>query len=302
MNISAMGFKRFLIVVPIALFLFGCASQKIPDGISDARQQLIQLRSESTLAGYAPIEVNEAEQAVKAAEASSGKDEILAAHLSMIAERKVSLARAWAERRQFEAERKGLSEQTNLARLDSRTKEADRAIAAAESSKASADASRVQADLARKGMEAERLKGAAARSETAELKRQITELNARPTDRGLVVTLGDLLFDTNKSELKATSASHLDNLAAFLVRYEERSAIIEGHTDNTGDNAYNQSLSQRRAESVKAYLVSRGVAMNRLSAYGKGEGLPLANNDSSSGRQQNRRVEVIISGDSLTSR
>lgn len=130
--------------------------------------------------------------------------------------------------------------------------------------------------------------------ETEELQRQLSELNAKNTERGLVVTLGDVLFETGRSELKGNAAANLSKLTAFLVQHPDRTVIIEGHTDSTGSDDTNQTLSQRRAESVRNYLLSQGVTSNRLSAYGKGESSPVASNDSSSGRQLNRRVEVII--------
>lgn len=134
----------------------------------------------------------------------------------------------------------------------------------------------------------------AARMETENLQRQIVELNARNTDRGLVVTLGDVLFATGQSTIVGSNNSNLTRLAVFLNRYEDRAVMIEGHTDNVGAESANMNLSQNRAEAVKRYLVSQGVAASRLSTLGKGEGSPVSSNDTNTGRQQNRRVEVII--------
>jgi outer membrane protein OmpA-like peptidoglycan-associated protein len=136
---------------------------------------------------------------------------------------------------------------------------------------------------------------AASRELRLALERQIAELNARETDRGLVVTLGDLLFATGKSDLTGGAGPNLDKLAAFLGEYPDRTVLIEGHTDSVGSEESNYFLSQRRADSVKSYLVSRGVQANRLTTSGLGQGSPVASNDSATGRQQNRRVEVIIS-------
>jgi outer membrane protein OmpA-like peptidoglycan-associated protein len=84
-------------------------------------------------------------------------------------------------------------------------------------------------------------------------------------------------------------------LAAFLKEYEDRSVLIEGHTDNVGSDEYNQGLSEQRAAAVQSYLVGQGIAPNRITTSGLGESRPIASNDSPTGRQQNRRVEVIIS-------
>jgi outer membrane protein OmpA-like peptidoglycan-associated protein len=135
----------------------------------------------------------------------------------------------------------------------------------------------------------------ASRTQEADaLRRQLSELNAKQTDRGLVVTLGDVLFETGKADLKSTATANLSKLGGFLAQYPDRSLVIEGHTDSVGSESYNQTLSQNRADSVKAFLLNQGIAANRITAFGKGESSPVASNDSSSGRQMNRRVEVII--------
>lgn len=135
----------------------------------------------------------------------------------------------------------------------------------------------------------------ASRTQEAEaLRRQLADLNAKQTERGLVVTLGDVLFETGKADLKSAATANLSKLSGFLTQYPDRSLVIEGHTDSIGSDSYNQVLSQNRADSVKAFLLNQGIASNRITAYGKGESSPVASNDDSSGRQMNRRVEVII--------
>lgn len=130
--------------------------------------------------------------------------------------------------------------------------------------------------------------------ETEALRRQIAELNAKQTERGLIVTLGDVLFETGRSDLKANAHTNLSKLVAFLNQQPEPSLVIEGHTDSVGSDSYNQELSQRRADSVKVFLIGQGVSSARITAVGQGESAPVASNDSVSGRQLNRRVEIII--------
>jgi len=120
-------------------------------------------------------------------------------------------------------------------------------------------------------------------------------LHAKPADHGLVLTLGDVLFTSGRAELKPGVLGNLNNLVNFLGRYPERRVAIYGYTDSLGSKEYNQGLSERRANSVKAYLAAQGIDSTRLSAAGMGGIAPVAGNDSAAGRQQNRRVEVIIS-------
>ncbi len=252
---------KLLALASVSLLLTACAgAPTTPVGADQTRNKLTQLQANPELATRAPVAIKEAELAVAAAEQPrTSEDMDQGVHLVFIADRKVDIARAQAETRMFEDQRNQLSEQREDARLDSRTLEAD-----------------------------------LAHQETDDLKAQIAALNARETERGLVVTLGDVLFETDRAELKGGATNNLDRLAAFLNRYPDSNVIIEGYTDSIGSDDYNFDLSQRRAESVRGYLMSHGIASSRMSASGKGEGSPVASNDSSTGRQMNRRVEVVI--------
>src|SRR5262249_30440017 len=124
------------------------------------------------------------------------------------------------------------------------------------------------------------------------------ELQAKQTEHGLVLTLQDVLFDTDHAELKPGAMSTISNLAAFMHDYPDRRVRIEGYTDSTGAADYNQQLSENRALAVKEALIHAGVESNRIDVEGLGESNPVASNDSSSGRQLNRRVEIVISDES----
>jgi outer membrane protein OmpA-like peptidoglycan-associated protein len=129
------------------------------------------------------------------------------------------------------------------------------------------------------------------------LQAEVDQLKATPTPRGLVLTLGDVLFDTGRAELSPGSARKLDQLAQFLTDHRERRVQIDGFTDSVGTDSYNQDLSQRRADAVKSSLIARGIDSSRIGSQGYGKGFPVANNVDSGGRQLNRRVEVVIGGD-----
>ena len=118
---------------------------------------------------------------------------------------------------------------------------------------------------------------------------------ARATDRGLTLTLGDVGFDAGKATLQPAAMTAIDRLAQLMGVYPERSVRIEGHTDSLGDDAANQQLSQRRAIAVREALLARGVAAARVEAVGYGETRPIADNATPGGRQKNRRIEIVLS-------
>lgn len=295
-TISIQGVRATsLVAAGVALALLGACSTPPtkPDGADALRLSLIQLQADPQLASRAPLALKDAELAVAAAEQPQS-DAALATHLVFLADRKIAIARAQAETRFAVDQRQALNDQRDALRLEARTEEADsanrRAAVAqvdASNQKAAADAARAEVDVAR---------GAAADDALAaeEMQRQITELEGKVTDRGLVLTLGDVLFATGTADLNGGGNGHLAKLAGFLNKYPQRTARIEGYTDSVGGEDYNQGLSQRRADGVKSYLIAQGVEGTRLNATGKGESSPVGDNSSATGRQQNRRVEVII--------
>lgn len=285
MNMPSKHIATPLAAALTVLLFSACAmNRSAPEGVAEVRAELSRLQADPQLASRAPVAIQEAEVAVVAAE-QPRQDKALAQHLVIMADRKVDTARALAQARLAEDQRSQLKAQGETARLDARTQEADQARSEANSARTDARNAEVRAELAR--------------SESADLQQQIAALNARATERGLVVTLGDVLFETGKSGLKGGSTSNLSKLASFLKTYKDRTVIIEGHTDSVGSTASNLSLSQRRADAVKSYLAHQGVAGNRLATTGLGESMPVAGNDTTTGRQQNRRVEVIISNNSV---
>jgi outer membrane protein OmpA-like peptidoglycan-associated protein len=135
---------------------------------------------------------------------------------------------------------------------------------------------------------------ARAQAKSRELEVALADLKASKTDRGVVITLGDVLFATGSADLKSGSRQTLDKLTAFLQAYPKREVQIDGYTDNVGSADYNQGLSERRAASVRDALTRMGIARDRILTKGLGESSPVADNDTAGGRQQNRRVEVIV--------
>lgn len=123
---------------------------------------------------------------------------------------------------------------------------------------------------------------------------ELAELQGRMTERGLLVTLGDVLFDVGQATLKPTAGFNVDKIADYMRKYPDRTANVEGHTDAMGEEESNLELSRERALSVRNALIQRGIASSRISTRGFGESMPVADNDSATGRQANRRVEIIF--------
>lgn len=263
-----------------ALLASGCSAPVKPAGADDARRALMALRADPRLSAEVPVAIQEAELAVQAAELPT-RDLAAGQHAAHVAQRKVDIARAEAERKLSEQSQKMLDEQREAILADGREREVE--------------ILRAQAEAAAAAAIAQQRAAAAAAAMSEELRRQMLELEATATDRGMVMTLGDVLFATGKWELQAGAAERLDKLAIFLGRYVDRTLIIEGHTDTQGSEADNLLLSERRAEAVKAYLVIQGVDSSRITTIGRGMQVPVADNATAEGRQQNRRVEIVIS-------
>lgn len=284
---------KFVMAGALALVLTACATTPpTPDGAMAVREKLTALQNNPNLSDRARVEIREAEQAVRLAEMPvSEKEAAIGEHRVYMAERKVGIAEATASTNYAESLRGQLGEEREAARLRARTQEADRARASANRSEADAERARATAEAAR--LDQAQIRAESAR-EAEKLQKRIADLEAESTERGLVLTLGDVLFATGSAELRSDTNTKLDKVVAFLNEYPERKVAIEGHTDNVGEASYNQGLSQRRADAVRGYFSQQGIASYRISSKGMGMSQPVASNDDSTGRQQNRRVEIII--------
>jgi outer membrane protein OmpA-like peptidoglycan-associated protein len=301
--------KSLLALAVASILLASCAVAPVrPSGADAARAKLTRLQANPDLANRAPAAIAEAEGAVVIAEQPQ-PDANLAAYRVYIADRKVDIATAQAQTKFYEDQRAALEAQQQNARLDARTREVEvardqtmRAKADDDAQKLIASQAQSDADRARSDADAANANSAALTEQAAELQRQIADLDMKVTNRGLVLTLGDVLFATGRAELMTGATGHLDKLVIFLQQYTDRTVLVEGYTDSTGTQAYNQGLSERRADSVSGYLSAHGVASARISASGKGMSDPVSANDTATGRQQNRRVEVIVSNPAVASR
>jgi len=213
---------------------------------------------------------------------------------------------AEALRRQAETDRLNAEAARLAAERDKATAEAERT--AAERQKAEADAARLAAESARLAAEAQTQQAQATAAqidrERAELRDRLRQqlnliLETRETARGLIVNLSDVLFDTARADLKPGAREKLSRVVGIVLSHPGLRMEVEGHTDSVGSDSYNLQLSERRAASVRAYLVSAGVAPTAVATSGRGESSPVASNATAAGRQQNRRVELLVSGEPI---
>jgi len=311
-----MRFTRYL-SIPLLLVLAGCGSSvdetTAKDRLEQARAAYDQASSNPDVTGTAQLPLMDAAKDLQAAQNSS--DYTKMEHSAYLAQRKAQTALALGEGKASENELEHLKQESNdtvlkvkeqemVAKgreLKSAQSEAERAKSEAESAKSAADVARTRAEMAQS--EAERAKSEAlqartesekTKAENEQLMRELSELKGKQTDRGIVLTIGDLLFETAKADLSTQANASIAKLAQFLLNHPGRNLSIEGHTDSVGSDSYNDALSQRRAESVKNALVERGVGAERIVTKGLGKRFPIASNATAQGRQMNRRVEVVV--------
>lgn len=319
---------RIALLLMLAL-LSACGSAPKKDlALEGVRDDLDNLKSNSELAGYAPLALREAERAVRNAELATG-DVLNHSYMVYMADRRIQIARTMAEREQYEKTLDELENQHSAMLIKASQLEADQARMEAERARllvatTSEDAQRArqekedalqkeaesaraaqlsaeEADQARRlaesrASEAEfaRLEADLASQQVSSLTRQLENLQLRETESGVVVTLGDVLFASGQARLVEGGRSSLEEVVDLLQTEPDKKIRVEGHTDSRGDADANLQLSEQRAQAVRDALISLGVASERVTALGMGEDFPISSNEDEDGRARNRRVDVIL--------
>lgn len=274
----------------LAAFVAGCAGPTSTSLLEQTRGDFIAAQSNPAVSSYAPLELKQAGDALERAEAAAAhKDSATQVDkLAYLARQKIATAQEVAKQKAAEAQIAGAGRQRDQVRLEQRTQEADQAKMQAQQAQAQAQQAQAQAQSA------EAARGEA-EARAAQLAAQLADLAAKQTERGAVITLGDVLFATDQARLTPDGVRTARKLADVLIGNPRRSVLIEGFTDSTGSSAHNLELSQRRADSVRDALQGMGVGRERIATRGYGAAFPVAGNDSAAGRQQNRRVEIVLS-------
>jgi len=318
----------------IILIITGCASlqeTRAKQTVDRASSAYVQAKANPKVEANAPAPLAEAGGLLQEAKDARSYREM--ERLGYLSEKKTQIAVTAAEGKELEKTREALKKEEadllNQKRLLGATVQAQSAQAEAEQARRAAAAEASTAEKAKKEAEAsqaralseaekaerskkeaeqarlqsreEAEKAEKARRETEQAKAEIdqflkdlSDLQGKMTERGIVLTMGDVLFSFGKADLSAGAVRNLDKITGFLEKHPDRNLLIEGHTDSVGSDEYNQALSQKRADAVKEALVGKGISPDRIVTKGYGKKFPVAGNDTESGRQLNRRVEVVI--------
>ncbi|CAD5365915.1 Flagellar motor protein MotB [Rubrivivax sp. A210] len=318
--------RLYTLTLLAAATLAACGSMPAHNTMLDqARSEYRDAQASSQTQTLAPAEMRQAADALARANEAFARDDDSSkvTQLAYLARQRVALATEAAGRKDAEATVAEAGAARDRLRLDARTREADAATRTAavatqdaadsqrqsaasqqqaRSAQQQANASQQRADASQQQAATSMQAAASAQQQAddsqrrnAALEAQLRELNAKKTERGMVITIGDVLFDTNQAQLKSGGMRGIERLSGFLKEYPQRKAAIEGYTDSTGSDSTNMALSGRRADAVLAALIGMGVNRGQLAAAGYGESYPVAGNDSSGGRQMNRRVEIVLS-------
>lgn len=271
-------------LLAIAVLAGACSSTpKTTSLLDQTRTDYWAAQQNPNVANYASLEMQQAGEALERANAAANRNDSIEEinKLAYLARQKIALTQEVAKQKSAEAQVAITARERDQIRLDQRTNEANQAqLNAAQSKLATQEAQRKMQE---------------AQMRTAQLEVQLADLAAKKTERGIVITLGDVLFGTDLARLNAEGMRTAQKLAEILQQNPQRIVLVEGFADSTGTAAHNQELSERRAAAVRSALLELGVARERVSTRGYGEAYPVAANDTAQNRQLNRRVEIILS-------
>ncbi|MES2295518.1 MAG: OmpA family protein [Pseudomonadota bacterium] len=296
--------RPVLLAIAIAV-MSACSSMPEQTSLLDQdHADFMRAQNDQNVARYAQLELKNAADALAAADAAAAKHagQERIDQLAYVAKQQIALSVEVGKEKAASAEQDVAAAQREQIRLAQRTQEAENAKRGAELARMQAEQARAQALLAQNDAAASQRAAAdalratsEAQARSAQLEAQLADLAAKQTERGLVITLGDVLFGTDMDSLTLAGLNTAQKLADVLKQHPERSVLVEGFTDSTGSAQHNQDLSERRAQSVRSALQGMGIGASRVAIHGYGEAYPVASNASVAERQRNRRVEIVLS-------
>lgn len=281
-------------LIATLLIAHGCSSTMPPRdaAVESARRDFLVIAQEPYIQQYAPVAYANAKESMDETEMMwrQGASEEELRHQAYLTSKRVAIAREEAGLNRAERQLGRADERRQGVLLEAREGEI-------EAAQRRARMAEEEAELLRMDVEQARTQAEQMQAQAGQLSQELSDLEARQTERGLVITLNNILFDTNQSNLKPGADNTLDKIATVLQEYQNHQLVIEGFTDSVGTSDHNEELSQHRAEAVKDALVRRGITPDRIETRGYGERYPIATNNTPTGRQLNRRVEIIVSDD-----
>jgi outer membrane protein OmpA-like peptidoglycan-associated protein len=292
----------------VALLATACSSIPTTTSLLDqARTDFRVAQSSPSVATFASLELKQAGDALERANVAAAHNESLENidKLAYIAKQKIALTIEVTNQKSAEGAVGLAAKQRDQMRLEQRTLEADRSKLQAEEAQVAVRVAQNEASEANRKSEMAQGDAAQAQRKTQEaqarakqLEAQLSDMAAKKTERGIIITLGDVLFGTDLSRLNVEGLRTTQKLATVLQQNPQRTVLVEGFTDSTGSAPHNQELSERRANAVRSALLEQGVAPERIAIRGYGESYPVAANETAANRQLNRRVEIVLSDDS----
>lgn len=304
------------VLLALSVLISACSSMPTSTSLLDqTRNDYLAAQNNPNVSTYAPLEMKQAGDAMQQANAEADNNGSAGNvdRLAYLAKQKIALVQEVAKQKSAEADIANNSKERDQIRLDQRTSEADRAKLSADQSKleaqvAQGQAAEAQSQAAEARRQAEQsqiatadaqrqaqdAQGRAAQLES-QLEAQLADLAAKKTERGMIITLGDVLFGTDLARLNPEGMRTAQKLAEILQQNPQRTVMVEGFTDSIGSASHNQALSERRAGAVRTALQELGVSGERVVIRGFGETHPVAANDTAQHRQLNRRVEIVLS-------
>lgn len=283
-NISFSG-----VLIAAAAFS-GCSSVPQNSALSAAQAAYDKASNNPQVVSLASVQLKDAEVSLKRADEalSKGDNDATVAHLAYIAQRKAEIAQQIA---------KGKADESlvanSTAKLDQMQLEANAAqIAKAKQKIATVQETAQQQAVA---LAAANAKAEKDQSLISQQQAELEALNAKKTARGMVITLGNVLFNTDRARLSPGGVRNVEKLGEFMQQYPKYNVLVEGYTDSRGGDALNQQLSGRRADAVRSILINMGIGSDRVTTRGYGKEFPVATNKTAAGRQLNRRVEIVLS-------